>query len=552
VFSTNEYFVPYLGVAIYSLIRNRSDNYNYDIVILGHGLAESSQKKLISLAADISNVRIRYFDMRTIFQSLPPNTFHVEGYVPVETYDKCFVTQVLTGYERCLYLDSDIVVVDDVQKLHDIDMEGNAIGASVNIANVNAAYAKKVIKGRQFDDYLQNELGVVDRNRYFQAGVLLLDMKAMEKMNLTEKAMQALREVRQPVFFDQCLFNKIFYGNVKFFSTAWNHVWYMQNYSYLKSSIPTEVFYDYAHSRVSPSIIHFASKDKPHTKYGWELGDIFWKYAYESPFISDILNDLDAADNEVARTRRSIGGKNWYRATPRILIHIHLFYVEQTGLMVEMLRNVTGCDYTLYVTMNERNPKAEKKFLEVCKDANFLVVPNVGYDVYPFLHVLQQVRLAAFDFVLKMHTKNERKPGQDTVYGIPIPGYRWRDELLEAIVGSKGTFSRNLALLTEDKRVGCVGAKRFIFTTTENREEITYRLPQWREKCGVISGEHYIGGSMFLARSYPFERLKTLRLRPEDFKSTQMGTKDYKNTAHIIERLFGIVIENEGFAIHGV
>jgi hypothetical protein len=54
-----------------------------------------------------------------------------------------------------------------------------------------------------------------------------------------------------------------------------------------------------------------------------------------------------------------------------------------------------------------------------------------------------------------------------------------------------------------------------------------------------------------LARAYPFERLKGVNMQPEDFESRQMGTKDYKNKAHIFERLFGIVIENEGFDIRG-
>lgn len=552
VFSTNEYFVPYLGVAVFSLIKNASKAFNYDIIILGRGLSDKAQRELGALANSQPNVSIRFYDMGEIFASLPSEIFHVEGYVPVETYNKCFITKVLSGYDRCLYLDSDIVILDDVQKLHDTPLEGCAIAASVNVANVNAAYCRKDIKGRKFDQYLQNELGVREQERYFQAGILVLDMNALNEMDLYSTSLATLKKVKQPIFFDQCIFNRIFYNNVKFVSTAWNHVWYMQNYSYLRGSVPDDVFFDYARGRTDPKIIHFASKDKPHTKIGWELGDVFWKYAYASPFINEILQQLGEANNDVtAAMRSSTSGNAWYDAPKRVLIHVHLYYVDQLDRMLEALANVTDCEFSLFVTMVEKDELAERRIKRIYSDATVMVVPNVGYDIFPFLHVLQQVRLANYSYILKLHTKNRREPGQDVVYGIKVPGHQWRDELIDALAGSKAVFSRNLKTLSEDKNVGCVGAARFVFSTSQNREEETYKLPDWRKRCGISTGQRYVGGSMFLARAYPFERLKGLRLRPEDFKAPQMGTKDHKNTAHIVERLLGIVIESEGFEIRG-
>lgn len=552
VFSTNEYFVPYLGVAIFSLLKNSSPQYNYDIIILGRGLSSEANRKLGALRNYGPNVSVRFYDMGDIYESLPRDIFHVEGYVPVETYNKCFITKILSGYRRCIYLDSDIVVVDDVRKLHDMPLDGKPIAASVNVANVNAAYCRKEIKGRRFDEYLRNELGVLNAEEYFQAGVLVMDLEALEKMDLPERSVDCIGRVRQPIFFDQCIFNRLFYKNVKFISTAWNHVWYMQSYSYLRGSVPDQVFFDYARGRVRPSIIHFASKDKPNTRYGWQLGDVFWKYTYESPFKEEILGLLAETDNEVSRAMRTIGGDRWYSVKPRVLVHVHLFYVDQLDVMLRAVDNLVDCEYDLFVTMVEPDEGVETSIGEAVPGARVLLVPNVGYDIYPFLHVLQHVRLSEYQFILKIHTKNRREPGQDVVYGLPVPGYAWRDELINSIVGSKEIFRRNLGMLVEDKEVGCLGASRFVFTTKENREEATYRLAEWREKCGAARGHRYVGGSMFLARAYPFERLKGLRMRPDDFRSETMATKDYKNTAHAFERLLGIVVESEGFRIEGV
>jgi lipopolysaccharide biosynthesis glycosyltransferase len=551
VFSTNEHYIPYLGVAIYSLIENASDDYNYDIVILARGL-EAALAKIFDLARGRGNVSIRVYDTTALIESLPTEIFHVEGYVPIETYNKCFITEILSGYVRCVYLDSDIVVLDDIQKLHDIDLEGHAVGVSVNVANVNAAYCRKVIKERRFDEYLERDLGILDHSKYFQAGVVVLDMEKLGARNMRQLTLETLAKIKKPIFFDQCIFNRIFYGDVYFFSTRWNHVWYMQQYSYLRGSVSDDVFFDYAHGRIDPKIIHYAGQAKPQNLLGRQLSDKFWKYAYASPFFDDIRKDILEQNNEIAPILLRESSYEWSRLKPRVLVHLHLYYVDQLGVMINALKNVTDCNYDLFVTMPERNEAAEERILSVAEDARFCILPNVGYDVFPFLHVLKQARLANYDFVLKIHTKNARSPGQDEVYSIKVPGFQWRDELLGAIVGSKDIFRNNIARLVEDKKVGCIGAEQFIFSTEDNNEERTYSLEEWRKKCGVVGGHHYVGGSMFLARAYPFERLKGLNVQPEDFESDHMATKDYKNKAHVFERLFGIVIENEGFNIIGV
>ncbi len=552
VFSTNEQFIPYLGVAIFSLIENASSSYNYDIIILAKGLPNGAFAKIRRLASGRSNVSIRIYDTTPLLDTLPEGLFHVEGYVPVETYNKCFLVEILSpDYDRCVYLDSDILVLADIQELHDIDLKGNSVGASVNVANVNAAFCKKEIKGRRFDEYLTRELGVLDHNKYFQAGVVVLDMNRLRVMNMRGRTVETLKKVKQPIFFDQCIFNSIFYGDVCFFSTAWNHVWYMQQYSYLRGSVPDGVFFDYARGRVDPKIIHYAGKDKPQGKLGWVLSDLFWKYAYASPFLEDIRNDVLSRGSEVAQVIEGTLSNSWYKLRPRLLVHVHLFYRDQLDLIMRAIRNISQCDFDLFVTVIERDQDTELRILGEWKDARILVLPNVGYDVYPFLHVLKQVRLSIYDFVLKIHTKNARRPGQDEVYGIHVPGHQWRDELINAIVGSKEIFGANLARFLEDRNLGCIGAGKFIFSTLENSEERNYKLAEWRRKCGVEGGTHYVGGSMFLARAYPFERLKGLNMQAKDFESPLMGTKDHKNTAHIFERLFGIVIESEGFEIRG-
>jgi hypothetical protein len=157
-----------------------------------------------------------------------------------------------------------------------------------------------------------------------------------------------------------------------------------------------------------------------------------------------------------------------------------------------------------------------------------------------------------YDYVLKLHTKNARPPERSTVYGLDVPGYRWRDDLVGALLGSKETFAGNLALLESDHTLGCVGAGRYIFSTADNREEINYDLPHWRATFNLEACSHYVGGTMFLARAFPFERLKRIPLKELGFESGDLATGSHKDKAHVFERLFGLVIESEGLKLHGV
>jgi hypothetical protein len=56
---------------------------------------------------------------------------------------------------------------------------------------------------------------------------------------------------------------------------------------------------------------------------------------------------------------------------------------------------------------------------------------------------------------------------------------------------------------------------------------------------------------MFLARAYPFERLKAVKPDDLDFESGSSTSRSHKNLAHVFERLFGIAIEAERLSIQG-
>lgn len=551
LFSTNDAFSNYLGVAIESLIENVSNEHNYDIIVLHTDLKIESAKKLFCLARNKENISIRFIDMSSHINKLPKDILYVEGYVPPETYNKFLLSDILSNYKKCLYLDSDLIFTDDIAKLHNIDLEGNTVAASLNIANISAVFRNKKIKDRDFKEYITKTLGVVDYNKYFQAGVVLVDLEQFIAGNYKDKLLQKLAEVKTPIYFDQCIYNSVFYGNVKFFSTSWNHVWYIQKYAYLIDSVPKEAFYDYAHGRINPKIIHFASKDKPSNRPTWALSEYFWKYASRTIYFSEILEDakksVDKNEQLVITEKLCRGNKS----NINLLVHLHLFYTDQLDYMLEKLQNIKNVNMKIVISMIEHNEDIVIRVKSMFEDAEFLVVDNIGYDIYPFLEVIKLIHIDDYDYILKIHTKNARPKGRDVVYGKHVPGYDWRNQLIDALIGSENTFTSNIFSLESDPRYGAIGASDFIYNINNNDELNTYDINNWKSKFDIRKGERFFGGSMFLAKAYPFQRFQKMKISKDFFGTGKLQTKDHKNFAHVIERFLGLVVENENLKLIG-
>jgi lipopolysaccharide biosynthesis glycosyltransferase len=549
VLSCNESFIGYLGVVLTSLIDNASDDRNYDIIILESDVSDASKARISALGK--RNVSVRFYNMQSIVAQLNDFDIHVEGYVPAETYNKIFLKEIMDGYEKIIYIDTDIVIRSDIAELYDTELFGKAMGASRNIANIHAARANTEIRGRKFGEYLKNELGIDRSDHYFQAGIIILDMTSQKAEDLLRLSLEKLKQIKQPVFFDQCIFNSIFYGDVHFFSTRWNYVWYMQNYSYLKSTLNDDLFFDYAKSRLDPKIVHYASKDKPTNKFDWRLSSYFWRYLRSSPFADSLIAQLEekkaTSDFAVPSLDRLCS-----EPAPRVLVHLHAFYHDQLEYMFGKLDNIEGAQWDLVVTASENADAVQDAVRRRFKNAEVLKVKNQGFDLYPFLKVLQSKNLSHYDYVLKLHTKHPRPESPDSkVYGLPVPGHKWRDDLVDALLGSKGTFTKNLSRFRAVPTLGSVAAGQYIFSINENREKTTYNLRHWMNRFRIEAGEHYVGGTMFMARAYPFERLKAINPDELDFASGDGPSGSHKNLAHVFERLLGLVVETEGLSIGG-
>lgn len=226
----------------------------------------------------------------------------------------------------------------------------------------------------------------------------------------------------------------------------------------------------------------------------------------------------------------------------RLLVHLHLYYFDQTEYFIKKLSNINNCDWSLYVSITRHNNAAEKKIYDAYPNATIMLVENRGADVWPFIQVLQKVDLSEYDFVLKLHSKSPNKDGLIN-NGIKYKDYQWRNALVDAILKNPDSFNKALRKLDESEKNGIVYNILFYRKVNRTMHEYLPLLEELKRLSLNPDDLHYAAGTMFLARSAPYKLLQTNKISantfPKDFKTHSFGS-----ITHIYEFICSLVVNS--------
>jgi len=286
--SCNEYYMPILGVMLNSLLENGTPENHYDILVLRNIPEFESDgtirniKMLKKMVSGYRNPRIRFIDISGL---LGEKEFFVRGNFTPETYFRLFLPQVLKNYEKVLYLDADMVVCRDVAELFKTDLDGALLGAVrdpiISGSNKSRMYNKRADMER---------LGIRNIYDYFQAGVLLIDLKKISENGLC-KTMIEYAATHDCDLVDQDVLNLFCQGRVKFIDNKWN-VDVNSIAMKVVPSAPAAMWKEYRKNREKAYIYHFAGADKPWNDPTLDKADIFWQAARKTMWYEIILEDL--------------------------------------------------------------------------------------------------------------------------------------------------------------------------------------------------------------------------------------------------------------------
>ena len=258
-FSTDDNYIPYLDIAVRSLIENASKDYQYRIIVLNTGIEPENIAKVKKNERD--GFVIDFIDISKHLEKIK-SYFKKVYHFSIVTYYRIFIASLFPQYDKIVYLDCDLVVLGDISKLYGTELGDNILGAVPD---------QYVCNTKEFKIYAEKAIGV-NPNNYFNAGVFVISLEQFRKNNIENKFISLITkhdfDLLDP---DQAYLNYLCFGKTQILPNGWN-----------KS--PTELLCE-----GDKNIVHYNLYKKP-----WQYDDVidgeyFWKYAKKSPFYELIL-----------------------------------------------------------------------------------------------------------------------------------------------------------------------------------------------------------------------------------------------------------------------
>ncbi len=264
-FTVDERYAPYLSTALASLIEHTSDKYTYDVNVIYHDVTKKSMQRLKKVGEGHSNVNLIFTEMNQTLQGIyDRKSTRLKGDCFTPTiYYRIFLPEMFPQYDKGIYLDSDIIVLEDIAKLFEIDMGDNLLAGCLDMSTFG---------NELFAQYFREAVGV-DTDAYFNSGVLLMNFKQFREEEFCEHFLYLLNTYDfDTVAPDQDYLNAMCKGRVKYLDISWN-------------TMPTSE----STSKEKLKIVHFNLFFKPWHYDGTRYEEYYWKYANNSSFIKEIL-----------------------------------------------------------------------------------------------------------------------------------------------------------------------------------------------------------------------------------------------------------------------
>lgn len=273
VFAVNDKYVPYLSVAIASLAYTANPERDYVVYIFYNQLSPQNIATLKSQATP--NVWIEPVNVSAEVREIIEKA-HISAHASHETYFRILIPQMLPQYDKCLYLDCDLVINQDISQLYDFDISDYFLGAIEENWEAPGFQEQK----RQFTPYVVN---------YFNGGVLLINNSKFNKYNMFDAFMQHIYSgVKYPTW-DQDILNILCSGKTRLLPMTWNCMWHLfvqQGFKYSSR----KVFQEFADCAINPALVHYNAPEKPWQMDDGHFASMFWRHAVRSPYYEQIKN----------------------------------------------------------------------------------------------------------------------------------------------------------------------------------------------------------------------------------------------------------------------
>lgn len=196
-------YLPYAMVSLDSAITNKKTSTQYNVYFIAKDFTKEDITKLKQM--EKKDVKIIIYPTEEKNLDYPRlgrfSSFKI-------SLQKIFLAEYLLEIKKVLYLDADTLVQKDLSELFATDISKEYVGAVKD----GLMY--------QYPEHIE-EIGLKDRDFYFNSGVMLLNLDKIRKENIIRKAIIYFN-THNEIFGDQDVLNVVFGQKIKPLSYRYN------------------------------------------------------------------------------------------------------------------------------------------------------------------------------------------------------------------------------------------------------------------------------------------------------------------------------------------
>ena len=268
-FTVDDNYINYMTITLRSIVDTSKKTNRYDIYVIHTGLSKESRKKVYKITNNKDNFFIHFYNITFKIQDIQLR-LDVRDYYSIATYHRLFLPTLFPFINKAIYIDSDIVVREDIANLYNTDIGNNLLGAvpdgSVQIYDEFKLYVKEIIG--------------VEPEQYFNAGVLVMNFKGLRNFKFEKKAIDLLSKVSFKVAQDQDVLNYLIKNKVHYIDPKWNVM-------------------PLGNRHPNPSLVHYNLILKPWKHENIMYEDFFWDVADRVGLFYELLGQLKAIPEEL-------------------------------------------------------------------------------------------------------------------------------------------------------------------------------------------------------------------------------------------------------------
>ncbi len=263
LFSLNEHYVYPLKVLIHSIVKKHPEE-SFCMYLLHAGIPDDTTENLRHFIEKDGNTFVPLYS-KNFFK--PSDKVAITRYYAIEMYLWMFAPYLLPeDVERVLYLDPDIICVNNLVPFYNREFNGHAFVAT------NYKYKTKWVQ-----PFNNLRLRNFESDDYFNSGVVLMNLNKLRKIETADHIVEAIRENKPFLILpDQDIFNLVFVNDIA------EEDWRIYNmnpkvFEKLKILFPQKYNYDKVDETVV--FIHYSGKHKPwneRERYKYALGRYYF------------------------------------------------------------------------------------------------------------------------------------------------------------------------------------------------------------------------------------------------------------------------------------